>query len=139
MNQEIKRQWIAALRNPGLIQGKKILHVVENGVEKICANGVLCDLAYSAGIKSRVSWPSPFVPNCSYYQYGRGPYSLYTAPDEVQAWAGTGRDHVVRLPMAYRIQRPNAPRIWSVTDLNDSGGFTLPQIADIIEENEEST
>lgn len=58
MNEEIKAQWVSALRSGEYEKGRGVLHRVrrdESGTEiaTFCCLGVLCDLAYKAGVVDR--------------------------------------------------------------------------------------
>lgn len=48
MNSEVKKKWIEALRSRKYKQGHQMLKQVNNGEEKYCCLGVLCDIV---GIK----------------------------------------------------------------------------------------
>ena len=51
MKQEIKQQWITALRSGNYPQGRGYLRRIDDdGKEGYCCLGVLCELAVNAGV-----------------------------------------------------------------------------------------
>jgi hypothetical protein len=50
MNEEIKKQWVAALRSGAYKQGTGRLHDTYRGEDRFCCLGVLCDLAAREGV-----------------------------------------------------------------------------------------
>ena len=59
MKEEIKQQWIAALRSGQYVQGRGVLHEVPaEGPPKFCVLGVLCDLVRE---ELEITW-TPFRP-----------------------------------------------------------------------------
>lgn len=127
---EIKARWLKALRSGEYEQGVGRLHYRdEDGPDRFCCMGVLCDLAATEGVVSR------YIANTGWRtRYG---YAQETTmpPPEVTDWAfGVAFD----------------PRRWSVRDhdedagdedtiglatLNDDHCLTFTQIADRIEED----
>lgn len=126
MNPIVKSAWIEALRSGEYSQGRRALHIStgERNTEEFCCLGVLCDLAYQAGVVSRY-----FNPEAFHYSYGFGPSSNSAElPEQVMRWAGLeNADPIVESPL------------WTTTPgetlayLNDSG-LSFAVIANIIED-----
>ena len=122
MKQEIKEQWVAALRSGEYEQGQRAL--AKDG--KFCCLGVLCELAWKAGgVTVKDSSES------SGYVYYDGDSS--TLPSTVQEWAGLN-DANPAVTVGYE-------RI-SLAELNDGGErpedwlgdpYSFAQIADLID------
>lgn len=53
MNPDVKTAWVAALRSGDYEQGQELLHQVDGARHLYCCLGVLCDLAYRAGVVER--------------------------------------------------------------------------------------
>ena len=81
MDQEIKKQWLAALKSGQYRQGK---YSLQTSSQEFCCLGVLCDLAVKAKII-----PEPLLPGPEGvgYQYGLDGRSGFL-PTEVYRWAG---------------------------------------------------
>jgi hypothetical protein len=125
MNQEIKNEWVTALRSGDYKQGQSLLRRTEDDdvyPDGYCCLGVLCELA----VQHAVIPPAQLDESDSYYVYGeakdrKGAY----LPRKVRDWADTdSTSPVVTLPSGGRANLPS---------LNDSG-FTFDQIADVIEQ-----
>lgn len=84
MNPEVRRRWQAALRSGNYAQGRGLLHYVDDGEDKFCCLGVLCELAVVDGVVERIR-SSSLV-----FSYGLADDVLHdgTLPDEVVFWAG---------------------------------------------------
>jgi hypothetical protein len=108
MNQEIKANWVAALRSGDYKQGAGKLRAVSNN---FCCLGVLCDLAVKEGVGE---WEL-YMLDGSVYKFGR-----YTGSpsDKLHEWAN--------LPMS---------SVGILTKMNDQQGKSFNEIADYIEEN----
>ena len=132
MNQEIKKQWIAALLSGDYEQGKAYLHTQNTlGKEdKFCCLGVLCDLAVKAGVI-----PEPKKLYSEVFLYGALDEVL---EDEDISTSFNTRDDKV-LPFAVGqwagLDDPN-PAIggYTLAYANDKGG-TFTTIAKLIEKN----
>jgi len=126
MNQEIKAQWLTALRSGDYEQGYGHLNVKSlGGVPHFCCLGVLCDLAVKAGVVE---------------SYEEGAWTLYGEsgeggglPPEVQKWAGLKVDG--QLPVAAPAMTHEMGETSSLVYFNDAENYTFTQIADLIEEH----
>jgi len=117
VNEDVKRQWVAALRSGKYEQGRQRLE--KDG--RFCCLGVLCDLAVKAGVVERVHGE---------YEHGvvgfarpsdpEGP-NASTPPWAVVKWAGMDSDLM-------------ALTIRALINLNDIKGLSFEEIADRIEE-----
>jgi hypothetical protein len=132
---EVKEKWVAALRSGEYQQTKSYLHLVEeDGVDRFCCLGVLCDLAAQEGVveEGRQSIEA--------FRDGRqatilyGDYSSYP-PDEVEEWAyGVPPDDdwgPWRVTADVFVD-PESVSVELVT-LNDNRNLTFAEIADRIE------
>ena len=139
MNQEIKAQWVQALRSGEYEQGKSALHIISgDGKHTYCCLGVLCELAVKAGVAEVIStepknykFKDSLVPGDSLVRYGSrvdiersGNWSeTAILPESVMRWAGLRDEHGWTMPNGD-----------SLACLNDAGvGFDV--IADLIEVN----
>lgn len=129
MDQEIKAQWVAALRSGEYKQGEGYLNrthivsvegetepVVEN---RLCCLGVLCELAVKAGVTGVVS--EDYDEGTTYGTHNDS--SNTYPPYGVQIWAGLE----VPNPVVYQGTHRN-----SLSFLNDDGE-TFETIANLIE------
>ena len=116
MNEEIKAQWIKALRSGEYEQGKGLLRSFK---DKYCCLGVLCDL-YSKD--TGVEWVKSWGGSIAMHLHNG------TTPPKVDLWAGfvasDQYDHESNVGV-YRI-------LAELADLNDNG-WTFEEIADYIE------
>ncbi|MDO7847661.1 hypothetical protein Q5H92_14930 [Hymenobacter sp. M29] len=120
MHQEIKKDWLEALRSGKYTQGKYSLKKEnEEGKVSYCCLGVLCDLAVRQGIVEEEENAS----YCGEYLFDGEETSL---TPKLREWAG------IETPEA-KIDKPVGPHT-SLMALNDSGDYTFPQIAQIIED-----
>jgi hypothetical protein len=126
MNQEIKQEWVTALRSGDYKQGQTRLRrradddMYPNGY---CCLGVLCELA----VQHEVIPAAELSETRDYYVYDKdGPDAGNGAylPVRVREWAELG----LSAPM---VLLPGTSKA-DLADLNDSG-FTFSQIADVIE------
>jgi hypothetical protein len=134
MDQQIKAEWVAALRSGEYEQGVQLLRQGD----QFCCLGVLCDLHRKAHQKEGEndtvnSWFPTIDPEmdnapCFSYRYG----NTTSLPDVVIDWCGL---YSCDPP----VQRIVCPQDYDVTEdgtlssFNDKG-LTFDQIADIIEE-----
>ena len=137
MNPVIKDQWVQALRSDEYEQGRDTLH--RDG--KFCCLGVLCDLAFKAGVTQRRLSEYP-----SEYRYGRFDGSEIEdrgdiLPASVARWAGLNHPNPTVGVSEADLQLWGTGRqfrrvetIAHLSELNDSGKCTFSDIADIIEE-----
>lgn len=118
MNQDIAKQWVAALRSGAYQQGKQYLE--REG--RHCCLGVLCDLAVREGVTTRVKMgPDGETVFGFDLVYGG-------LPEVVMGWAG------IRNSLGHFAANEPAP----LYHLNDSGVYTFREIADVIERHYES-
>ena len=117
MNEEIKDQWVSALQSAEFEKADGVLHEVPTN--RMCANGVLCDLAYRAGVVSRraVACREDYA----IYAYGEDQLTGLI-PHEVREWAGLSSSDP-DLRYAHHV---------SVAELNDDTNPTLPEIGLLI-------
>lgn len=128
MNEQVKKQWVEALRSGKYQQGREQLRVgLEDGY---CCLGVLCDLhAQATGNEwSKVDGP--------YYNVD-GPYYTYLGeayfpPNEVAAWAGLTTRCNSELELRYPEESDD--EVWHqehlyLSQLNDERGLTFGEIA----------
>lgn len=113
MNEDIKRQWISALRSGEYEQGRGFL----NRGGKYCCLGVLCDLAAGDGI---IPEPVEYHEGSSAMTYDGEARVL---PASVMLWAG--------MLTAYGNLKG---QILTLSEMNDFG-MSFARIADIIEES----
>lgn len=118
MNEEIKGNWVSALKSGDYTQGDGHL---KRG-DKYCCLGVLCDLAAKAGVVET----DEHVYDGTFYRAVNDPYdgSTLVLPEAVMEWAGLdSRNPVVDTEDGQE----------SLADLND-GEVPFSEIADIIDE-----
>ena len=132
MNQEIKQEWIAALRSGEYKQATGLL----NNCEGMCCLGVLCDLY--AKKHSEVEWvfkqPEEYTGKLN-GDLGTLFNEELSLPKEVMEWAGLSeRNPSTPISQDAEEAFPEAEHVWAHTlaELND-GGLTFPQMADVIE------
>jgi hypothetical protein len=129
VNQEVKDQWVAALRSGEYKQGKGVLHRKVGGEDQFCCLGVLCDLAVKAGVTT--------VDASDDYNLIYGPEddrNTAYPPADVVEWAGLkSANPYVPFEHEEWPDQKTAP----LTALNDSGPLaqTFNDIADVIEEH----
>lgn len=85
MNEDIRKQWVEALRSGKYPQGRDYLVTVENEVENFCCLGVLCDLASDAGVIEKL--PAYFRTLGKVVPYGNQE-QVFGLPEVVMEWAG---------------------------------------------------
>ena len=130
MNQDIKDQWLIALRSGDYEQGTRSgLHSRD---EKFCCLGVLCDLAVKAGVLPKAVQVNAYE---NYEYRDTDPKRLDNdqpslnggyAPYEVVQWAGLSDCNP---PMTV----PNGKWSDSLALLNDSGNYDFAALANLIE------
>lgn len=126
MNQEVKKEWIEALRSGEYRQGDSYLASKDRHDDnyKFCCLGVLCELAYKKGIVTRTE-DSEDDGGDKYYCYGKDQCREYL-PDEVINWANL-KDDSPCLPDESEFGTG------SLTEINDSGDYNFQAIAKLIE------
>ena len=134
MDQQIKAEWVAALRSGEYEQGVQLLRQGD----QFCCLGVLCDLHRKAHQKEGEndtvnSWFPTIDPEmdnapCFSYRYG----NTTSLPDAVSSWCGLhGCDPFVQLIVSS--EDYDVTENGTLSLFNDNGA-TFDQIADIIEE-----
>lgn len=113
MNQQIKHEWVAALRSGGVEQCKEQLNYGPNNA--YCCLGVLCEMAVEAGIVTLKDEVYTSVND-------RNDCDSGVLPRSVMKWAGLHSN----TPKPKHLKN-------NLVRLNDTG-HTFSQIADIIEE-----
>ena len=128
MNKEVKALWIAALRSGEYKQGKGSLHLVNPSGETYCCLGVLCDLAWKAGIVERTFLEGDEAGMVGAYKYGVGE-DAYTGvlPSDVMGWSGVEFEDG-------QYGDGCSDNFGRLTNLNDVLDYNFNQIADVIEE-----
>lgn len=129
MNEEIKAQWLAALRGGEYTQGKAHLNIQRYGQATYCCLGVLCDLAVKAGVVSADEWDQDIT------SYGEEE-ATNMLPREVVEWSGIG-DQAGTFTKYVAADKYNIDHdlgYLTLWELNDAAEFTFNQIADVIEE-----
>lgn len=124
MRQEVRDEWVAALRSGDYKQGTGALRTTEDDGDQYCCLGVLCELA----VKHQVIPAAELDGNLWTYGQGDDTSEAYL-PDAVQQWAGVERRGVLELP---------GVRFVSLADENDRGK-RFDQIADLIDQSVERT
>lgn len=122
MNQEVKAQWVTALRSDEYKQGRGYLVVDGNS----CCLGVLCDLAVKAGV---IEGPS-VDPATGAYAYGEEK-QVYALPAEVREWADLGDNSEPRV--RYDWYDWNGADTFGLSALNDGKRLGFREIADLID------
>jgi hypothetical protein len=90
MNQQIKQQWVEALRSGTYVQGQMALRNRDD--ETYCVNGVLCDLHRQAHPGGK-DWEQLGSMRLAWFYLGN-----HSFPDKtVQAWAGVDEDTLTEL------------------------------------------
>lgn len=120
MKEDIKKQWVDALRSGEYAQGRARLR---NNRDEFCCLGVLCDLAVKAGV---IEGPIQSEDFEDYVYSG----DILFPPHPVVKWAGLSSSNptlVVEEDEYGDIQE------YGAASLND-GGKTFEEIADLIEE-----
>lgn len=136
MNEEIKAQWLAALRSGGYTQGRGALITRKPGHTAHCCLGVLCEIAADAGVIERSVGVRPgFLAEGSEEGVQNG-----ILPEAVRSWAGL-TSQTGLLPTEVRVESGSAfdedggyELYVELTELNDEAGFSFEDIADVIEE-----
>lgn len=117
MNEEVKAEWVAALRSGDYPQGAGMLRSATS--DGYCCLGVLCELAVKHGV---IQPPKKTLWGAYLYAHEFGDESRDSSiPRRVAEWAGLdGPDPVVKA--AY------------LSEWNDVKDADFPQIANMIEE-----
>jgi hypothetical protein len=118
MNEQVKQQWIEALRSGEYSQTQEELR----NLDGYCCLGVLCDIySKSKGVNF---WKGAC--GCYFFLSLPDQYEYSTLPKNVSEWAGLGG---VDNPIVEYGEEKVA-----ISDLNDKEQLTFNQIAAIIEE-----
>jgi hypothetical protein len=132
MNQEIKTQWIAALRSGQYKQGKGMLkQTTAQGDIRHCCLGVLCEL-YMQANPDQAAWQEGQLPLTDPRTPGSKPWYFMAdweeqrslLPWKVSHWAGLGEHNIFVGGVHNR----------SITALNDTQ-LNFLEIAKVIEEH----
>lgn len=139
MNQQVKKQWVEALRSGMYRQGKGTLRMRTPANDKFCCLGVLCDLYVQANPDDQHNrWP-----NRSYYRPGeRIAFCYETWSDQAETWVDfiecSGLPPAVREWAGLDIEDPlvnDGGALEPLSVLNDSDtGWDFNSIASLIEE-----
>lgn len=123
-NKDALRKWVAKLRDPNSKQTVGYLGTADG---RRCCLGVACDVAVENGVILAPYIPqgSP-DPDLAIFYGSVGAASVL--PYEVSEWLGVESDPILN----YVDSEEKIPQ--RATLLNDSHGWTFPQIADAIEE-----
>lgn len=121
MNPVVKELWLNELENSDRVQGRHRLHTVMDGVEKFCCLGVLCDLAFQAGVVTRWLVTRFGIPR---YLYAGDSVTL---PPEVITWAGL-HDYDPYVIVGVNYER-------SLCGVNDDDGYSFREIAEFIRQS----
>lgn len=123
MDKEIRAEWLKRLRSGEYKQGRATLKAeYADGVVKFCCLGVLCEIAAEQGVIERTTERTREVVFTSYDGDSAG------LTGDVLSWACIeGMDALGRL----------SGGVISLSGMNDSGGRTFCEIADVIEEKVE--
>lgn len=115
-------KWVTALRSGDYTQAKRVL----NDTEGYCCLGVACETAIADGLPLEAvekGFTAYFQPATGMHvQYGEAATFL---PEDVKTWLGV---KTVSPWVRYN------GRWHTLTDLNDDGGFSFRDIANLIEE-----
>jgi len=135
MNLEIKKQWLEALRSGRYKQGQQALcRESDFGKYTYCCLGVLCDLAQTAGIVTRLELTSAQIDELAVddwegeaifdYFSSNGESNFGTLPEVVRQWTGlVSSNPEVNSPFG----------LTSLSQLNDLHSLSFFEIADLIE------
>ena len=128
MDQDVKQEWIEALRSGDYEQGVGALRKA-NGTDTFCCLGVLCDLYQDATGKGE--WKRPEHRE-QYHFRTAGDKGRGVLPDDVRDWAGLDVNQgAVLSPDALPDDKSAA---YNLTSLNDAD-YSFDDIADVIEQN----
>lgn len=124
MKNEIKQQWVDALRSGEYRQGHLALRDigVNGNPDSYCCLGVLCDLAEKSGVVNKSADTTGL-----YYKYGTESEEFQGAylPESVRKWAGIEENNP-------KVSHRNI--FQTLAGLNDSG-YGFKEIATIIEDS----
>lgn len=116
MNADVKALWTARLRSG---QDEQTKGALKDNTGSCCL-GVLSDIAVEQGV---IPEPIRYSPDGDWH-YGADEDTGHL-PIEVQEWAG--------LPASPKVPLNGGPAESHLTDLNDGGSWTFPQLADLID------
>lgn len=125
MNQEVKKEWVAALRSGKYSQTSGVLY---DGDNAYCCLGVLCDI-YAKKMKKKAFIYGDFALGTK--NTGLGQYGLL--PQIVMKWAELNQFATDEYDCSTDIRSGKANNAKTLASLNDDG-MSFEKIADIIEE-----
>jgi hypothetical protein len=131
-NREVIQLWIDALRSGKYLQASMCLRDPAEGPfrrdDRFCCLGVLCDLYLKSpeGQESGARW------NAHQFIHPEADTASLIAPEPVRYWAGLPH----RNPRIEGLRLPDDEpgQVHNLSSLNDDGGWTFKQLADLIEE-----
>lgn len=124
MKQEVKDEWLAALRSGEYAQANGRLHVDDG----YCCLGVLCEVAVKAGVIEPAEMKSTLKEE-AVGAYGKDGGTM-VPPLEVIEWAELDSENP---NTDVRTNDDDFSRPFTVAELNDEQGYSFAQIADVIE------
>lgn len=137
MNEEIKAQWLVALRSGSYAQGSGRLVAQQGDYATHCCLGVLCEVAVDAGIIKRAQGRAGYLEDL-----GDGTPIVQNAilPEKVRSWAGLA-SRSGSLPEEVAVETESdyldefdIDSYIDLAELNDEAGFSFEDIANVIEE-----
>jgi len=115
MNKRIKALWIDALKSGDFKQGKGRLKALDgDGEVAYCCLGVLCEIA-SQEDQGSFSDKHGLSKDVYFFNTGEDVYTTSFPEPNTLEWAGLANSDA-----------------WNLVDLNDGGGKTFEDIADVI-------
>lgn len=121
MREDIKQEWVAALRSGKYSQGVDALHTSTlPGVHKLCCLGVLCEIAVQHGVLEPARWDPVELA----FTYDNHNMDL---PRKVMEWAEIPDSRGGTVEM---------DRGQTTLALMNDGGYSFDQIADAIEDSD---
>lgn len=144
MKPEIKALWIDALNSGEYSQARGTLRELDRATGNVvgyCCLGVLTDLAEKAGVVKAKPREAENQ-TCTYYIPANGSEGMYGENSglshEVREWAGMdsasgGFSGSIRVEKTGFYGELIAEEMTSLIALNDSGGYTFAQIAEVID------
>jgi hypothetical protein len=118
MNQDIKKEWIEALKSDSYIQGKFALKKIrEDDVLRHCCLGVLCELYINKNLDGDCKWNKERDNDVTrFIVESSTDRSSHSLPENIRQWAG--------------ITHPIQSRL---ININDELNLSFNEIADYIE------
>ena len=121
--EELKKEWIAALRSGKYAQRTEFLHTKIDGVDKFCCLGVLCDLAVKHGILPAPNLETEIITYGDLSDYGRS--SSAVLPLKLQEFMGVDSNQ-------FEVGRHSKSTLTALNDCTKTP-YTFEKLADIIE------